>query len=426
MNIEVITFAQTGFNLYCEVLHYSMEKLKSNNHNIKYVCYTQDINFKLSNFEVNVVKRIRPRRNKHANLISYGLQHISKDTDIVIIVDCDIAIFYKDWDQCIIDELKNVDIFGVNYGVYNSCYRKFPSAFFMGLNKKLVESIKNKDIFKAQFEVKEYFDERYNMNFKFLKSGSKCGKDIGRLKIDDEEKSKIFSREVGHLMGCDICWELPIYCYQNGFKSKSINKAIRIKKGGNNERNIIFDEIGSLRKTVVEWKYKGQTFLVHLSRSRKKRITDLKWEQGCKNYIDNNLLFIRQMKQNDLEFFLRLRNSCIKFLHNKKIFTMEECQQWFKIKTKYFIIELGGFPIGYIRTSNEKENSIYIGADILSEYRRQGIATWALTEIMKILKKEKYYLEVLETNPVAKYLYDKLGFKELSRNNGSILMVKEI
>ena len=138
------------------------------------------------------------------------------------------------------------------------------------------------------------------------------------------------------------------------------------------------------------------------------------------------MIIIRKMRENDLIFFLELRNSCVEFLHNKKVFTMEECRHWFNKSIRYYIIELDGTPVGYVRTSNKTRRSIYIGADILPEYRRKGIASRALTTIMDMLQKPKYYLEVLETNTIAKKLYEKIGFKELSRKDGSILMEKEM
>lgn len=135
------------------------------------------------------------------------------------------------------------------------------------------------------------------------------------------------------------------------------------------------------------------------------------------------MLNIRKMRVYDLKFFLKLRNSNVKFLHNKALFSYEECLKWFVEESPlYFIIEKNNISVGYIRTSNETQDTIYIGADILPKYRRQGIASAALMSIMCLLQKNCYYLEVLDTNTSARKLYDKLGFTELSTSSGSTLM----
>lgn len=131
------------------------------------------------------------------------------------------------------------------------------------------------------------------------------------------------------------------------------------------------------------------------------------------------------MERSDLEFFLYLRNTCLDYIHNNTRYTIEECRDWFeKLKTPYYIIQYRDIRLGYVRTSNETENSIYIGADVAPQFRRRGVATFALKRVMYLLEKKVYYLEVLTSNKEAKSLYDKLGFKEISRTDTSILMEK--
>ena len=65
------------------------------------------------------------------------------------------------------------------------------------------------------------------------------------------------------------------------------------------------------------------------------------------------MVTFRKMGYDDVPFFNRVRNSVAKeFLHDSRVFTLEESIKWFKLKADpYYIIENNGVPIGYFRTS---------------------------------------------------------------------------
>lgn len=129
--------------------------------------------------------------------------------------------------------------------------------------------------------------------------------------------------------------------------------------------------------------------------------------------------FFRKMQYDDLEFFLSIRNNCKDFLHNNNKFTIEDSRKWFdEVKPYYYIINYDNKDIGYFRTSNYSDNTIYIGADLHKDWRNKKLSYNAYMNFMYFLfdklNLEKVYLKVLETNMIAYNLYKKLGFIYLS------------
>lgn len=131
------------------------------------------------------------------------------------------------------------------------------------------------------------------------------------------------------------------------------------------------------------------------------------------------MIYFTAIKEDDLDFVNEVRNDCAQYLHDPRTFTPEETREWFTTGPKFWIIWLDGGRIGYFRTSNLKDKTIYLGADIHRDFRGKGYGYIAYRKFLPYL--DNYYdltailLEVLETNDRAKYLYHKLGFKEVSR-----------
>ena len=140
--------------------------------------------------------------------------------------------------------------------------------------------------------------------------------------------------------------------------------------------------------------------------------------------METNIAF-KKMEEEDIPFFVDLRNSCVDYLHCSQTFTEEEALKWYKnTDPLFYIISLveREFPIiatqrvGYFRTSNysSKNKNIYIGADISEKHRGKGLGTKAYLKFIPFLFEEldlhKISLEVLETNERAANLYLKVGF----------------
>lgn len=143
-------------------------------------------------------------------------------------------------------------------------------------------------------------------------------------------------------------------------------------------------------------------------------------------------IFIRKMIKSDLPNFLEIRNLSREYLHDDREFSIEDCIKWFDEKNPvFFVIQIDDNMIGYFRTSNWKENSVYIGADIHPNFRGKGFGYYSYLKFIDFISKnygfDTLYLEVLSTNTRAINLYKKLGFQitdtstnKLVRNNKTI------
>jgi len=429
MNIEVATFAEGDMGELCQLLYRSLESNKSNNHNIIYTCYTLDSTFAIKNFNVKFCPEYNLHKKlKHTYMIHQALKQCT--SDVLVITDCDMGVFYHNWDELIVDELKENKIFGAEYGAGSLGYKKLPCGFFMAIVKDQIKKLDDENIFYPWFnddnrksEMEEYCKD-HNVDFKIIAPLRMIRP--YRLQIMTQKDSEIFNIPIGEQIGCDVGWKLPVYLKENNIKTSYMEGCVRFSKNA----NLYFLGRHWHNRVITEFKYKDQTFAVHFTKARgiNRSASQAKnWKMMVSNYINNKGLNYRMMSEEDLPFFLSLRNQCIEFLHNKTIFSLEDCLQWYKSESpKYFIIEDLSRKIGYIRTSNETSSSMYIGVDLVPEYRNKGIGFWALNTIMLELRKKEYYLEVLESNIIAKKLYDKLGFKEIKRENGSILMMKDL
>ena len=78
----------------------------------------------------------------------------------------------------------------------------------------------------------------------------------------------------------------------------------------------------------------------------------------------------------DLPFLIEVRNECREFLHDDRVFTLTECERWFReTKPDFRVIRYRGERIGYFRVSNYNPDdaSIYIGADL---HKTFAAAVW--------------------------------------------------
>jgi RimJ/RimL family protein N-acetyltransferase len=124
-----------------------------------------------------------------------------------------------------------------------------------------------------------------------------------------------------------------------------------------------------------------------------------------------------RLKEQDLPFFLDIRNRVKDDLHDSREFTLIEAIEWLpKSKTQYWIISHNSLNVGYFRLSRLSDSSWQIGADIHPSFQRQGLASKAypafINEIVKKINPTPTSLElrVLKKNLAALSLYAKLGF----------------
>jgi RimJ/RimL family protein N-acetyltransferase len=104
------------------------------------------------------------------------------------------------------------------------------------------------------------------------------------------------------------------------------------------------------------------------------------------------MVVFRKMIESDLPFFSEVRNNCAtEFLHDSRLFTLEQTLEWFQnTNPNYYIIEYDNNKIGYFRTSNHnvEESSIYIGCDIHIDYRGKGLAYESYLKFIPLLYEE--------------------------------------
>jgi GNAT superfamily N-acetyltransferase len=116
---------------------------------------------------------------------------------------------------------------------------------------------------------------------------------------------------------------------------------------------------------------------------------------------------LRELSISDLPFLLEVRNNETTRinLENDSVFTLIQCEEWFLVrKPKWFIIEIDGNDVGYIRT-----DGVEVGIDIHPNYRRNGYAR----EAYKLYLKDKEYATLwVFVDNFAKNLYTELGFVE--------------
>ena len=124
---------------------------------------------------------------------------------------------------------------------------------------------------------------------------------------------------------------------------------------------------------------------------------------------------LRELSISDLPFLLEVRNdeTTRVNLENDSVFTLTQCEEWFLVrKPKWFIIEIDGKSVGYIRT-----NGVEVGIDIHPDFRRKGYAR----EAYKLYLKDKEYATLwVFVDNFAKILYTELGFVE----NGNIKTIR--
>lgn len=125
---------------------------------------------------------------------------------------------------------------------------------------------------------------------------------------------------------------------------------------------------------------------------------------------------LRIMVEKDLPFLLEVRNdeTTRNNLENNNVFTLEECEKWFKnLKSNWYIIENENNKVGYLRTNMDE-----VGCDIHPKYRKKGYARSAYNQYLNSV--DSASLWVFDDN-FAKNLYESLGFVE----NGEYKIIRK-
>jgi RimJ/RimL family protein N-acetyltransferase len=127
----------------------------------------------------------------------------------------------------------------------------------------------------------------------------------------------------------------------------------------------------------------------------------------------------RTLDYENLEYFLEVRNSVSKNLHDNRTFTLAQAQNWFRnlSNVKYILCysNLDEVKIGYFRFEFITHDNLQVGLDLHPLNQGMGLGTslykclinhWNLLDTTR-----KLSLRVLSNNYVAKKLYLNNGFK---------------
>jgi RimJ/RimL family protein N-acetyltransferase len=136
-----------------------------------------------------------------------------------------------------------------------------------------------------------------------------------------------------------------------------------------------------------------------------------------------------KLREQDLPFFLEVRNRVKENLHDSREFTLAQAIEWLpRSTTQYWMISHDSKKVGYFRLLRVSESLLQIGADIHPDFQRQGIASKAYPEFINAVVKNmipvptSLELRVLTKNVNALSLYTKLGFTVQERTQIDLRM----
>lgn len=141
-------------------------------------------------------------------------------------------------------------------------------------------------------------------------------------------------------------------------------------------------------------------------------------------------LSIRALEENDLPFLNKTRNQVSMYLHDPRMFTLDETKSWFKVSPgSYWLLLLGTTSCGYFRSREVSGNHWEIGLDLHPDFQNRGIGyeSYLLFAKSVLLPNgvSKVSLRVLRTNYRAIALYKKLNFQTVGENELDIEMETE-
>jgi len=253
MTLDVFTFIVGDGAEYAEYLKYIAERVMSGKHKINWKC-VESLNVSRLPEGFECVGKSGGEDSdhsamKHALAIEFALEHI--EAEYVLLVDMDVAIVYKGWDEVIIQKLNEYDCFGGGYVKSKKCkfsktrYNDFPTANLFSFRADILRKVK--------------------LNFKPF-SGDLFTGEVS------EQTSKIFKMKEGSIISYDIGWKLPIIFYNN--KLTSYSMPCYYQEHNNSQLPYLDEDHEKFckrkRRTMEEWHYKGKIFATHKKGSRYK------------------------------------------------------------------------------------------------------------------------------------------------------------
>lgn len=269
--IDFFTFVDKNTIDYAEFLWQCCDKLKSNKYHINWKYFSiKKVDKYLKHFPVSYTFNCDCNDLLcHGMLLNKACDYST--ADYTILCDADVALLYKNWDEVIINELENNDLFGFGNDRKDMFWR--------------VVSIPLPTFFCAKKEIIR------NSEIDFIPS-LRSEDSLKREKVLTKEDEIITGHKKGKWIKCDTGYKIAELVYRNKWKSKllEISENSKLPLPNNLKEKIVYSYLTKTQKDKMrEWIYNNELFGTHLSLSRKIEFNSIEskiWRSRIERYLD--------------------------------------------------------------------------------------------------------------------------------------------
>jgi hypothetical protein len=265
--ITLYTFLTKNSADYAELLRKSCEKLKSCSVKIKYKC-VESVGCERApdgwEKALDATDDLGHNCKNHADAMNQAYRLVGEDDGIILFVDADMCVLYKDWDLVLCNVLDVVDIFGTAFGDDSLQYHNFPNVFFFAFNSRIKKRL-----------PELCFDPIISNN----------GESPARLCLSDEKIANVYGKSKGDILKCDTGCSLPEQCRDIDRLSmpRVLGRDANSQLPYKDLKQKLFCNSKPLH--MAEWHYNCKLFVTHKQASRNHPL-DGKWGKVWKDRID--------------------------------------------------------------------------------------------------------------------------------------------
>lgn len=275
-SIDFFTFITNNSSQYADFLYKCANSLKSGKHDInwKYIMSGETEDIPLYYKQVAKTGEHSVPSMAHAYALNKAIEKC--ESDYVILVDSDISLLYRSWDDIVVKKIKNeCDLFG--FGVESSGWNRpttIPSVMFFCFRRNIInyKSIDFSPIVKRN------------------------GRGVMKKRVVTELGEKITGHPIGCNIECETGYKIAELVYRNGWKANMLRSNI----GKNNYE--LFNYVSDRHKkrfieitaksseSMAEWYFGKELFGAHLRKGRDYKYGCSKsiiWTSSIVNYLKN-------------------------------------------------------------------------------------------------------------------------------------------
>lgn len=204
---KIQIFSVVGKNgiMFSDFLYHNMVALSSHNHELEFNCFMSSKATPPTGWHAreSILKQQHTSVN-HTVGLNRALDYI--DGDYVVFADTDVAMLMPNWDQYLVEKIKEqkIDILGVGHWDNPRGYQKFPIVtFFMA---------------KSQAHLRAKPDLRPNL----VEYPNKYGVGANIIKIETQQESDIYGQPVGTIILQDSGWQMPKSYKEAGLRGQTL------------------------------------------------------------------------------------------------------------------------------------------------------------------------------------------------------------